>query len=79
MKCLLCDFQSNDSENLKKHYIDFYNVDRNNRFFIKLCKKQNNVFHGKKRVRCSELLPSSRFNLNHDFLAHYDNRKNVFE
>ena len=76
MKCLLCNFQSNVLENV---YIDFHNVDWNNKFFIKLFKKQNNVFHGKKCLRCSEFLTSSQFKINHDFLAHYDAGKNVFE
>ena len=77
MKCLLCSFQSNGSEDVKKHYVDFHNVDQNTRLSIKLFKKQNNVFHGKKCLRCSELLSSSRFKVNHDFLAHYDVGKNV--
>ena len=73
MKCLLCNFQSNDLEDVKKHYIDFHNVDRNNQFFIKLFKKQNNVFHGKKCLRCNKFVPTSRL------LAHYNDAKNVFE
>ena len=84
MKCLLCNFESNDSNDFKKHYLDFHNVDRNNQFFIKLFKKQNSVFHGKKCLRCSEFLPSSRFKVasklqNHDFLVHYDNGISVIE
>ena len=78
-KCLLCNFQSNDSEDVRKHYIDFDNVDRNNRFFIKLFKKQNKVFHGKKCLSCCEFLRSSRFKVNNDFLAHYHAGKNAFE
>ena len=59
MKCLLCNFQPNDLEDVKKHCIDFHNLDRNNHFFIKLFKKQDNVFHGKKYLRCNEFLTSS--------------------
>ena len=40
MKCLLCDFKSNDLENVRKHYLDFHNVNRNNHFLKKLFKKQ---------------------------------------
>ena len=79
MKCLLCNFQSNDLEDVKKHYIVFYNVDRNNHFFTNQFKKQNNVFHGKKCLRCNEFLRTSRFKVNHDFLTHYDAGKNAFE
>ena len=48
-------------------------------FFIKLFDNQNKVFHDKKCLRCSEFLPSSRFKVNHDFLAYYDAGKNAFE
>ena len=68
MKCLLCNFQSNESDEFKKHYLEFCNVDQNNQFFIKLFKKQNSVFHGKKCLRCSEF-----------FLVHYEAGRNVFE
>ena len=54
MKCPLCDFKSYDLESVRKHYVDFDNVDRNNHFFKKLFKEQNNVFHGKKCIRCNE-------------------------
>ena len=47
--------------------------------FHQAIKKQNNVFHGKKCLRCNEFLPSSRFKVYHDFLAHYDAGKNAFE
>ena len=79
MKCLLCNFQSNVLEDVKKHYIDFHNVDRNNHFFVNLFEMQNNVVHGKKCLKCNEFLPSSRFKVNHNFLAHYGAGKNVFE
>ena len=79
MKYLLCNFQSNESDEVKKHYLEFCNVDQNNQFFIKLFKKQSSVFHGKKCLRCSEFLPSSHFKANHDFLVHYEAGRNVFE
>ena len=79
MKCLLCDFELNDLESVRKHYLDFHNVNWNNHFFKKLYKKQNNVFHGKKCVRCNEFLPSSAYKIIHDFLVHYNAGKEVFE
>ena len=79
MKCLLCNFESNGSDDVKKHYLDFHNVVRNNQFFITLFKKQNNVFHGKRCLRCNEFLPSSCFKVNLDFLVHGDAGRNVFE
>ena len=79
MNCLLCNFQSNVSDNVKKNYLEFHNVDRNNQFFIKLFQKQNSICHGKMCLRCSEFLPSSHFKANHDFLVHYEAGRNVFE
>ena len=79
MKCLLCNFESNGSDDVKKHYLDFHNVVQNNQFFITLFKKQNNVFHGKRCLRCNEFLPSSCFKVNLDFLVYCDAGRNVFE
>ena len=79
MKHLLCDFQSNNLEDVNKHYIDFQNVDGNNNFFINLLKKENNTIHGKKYLRYNEVLSCSRFKVNHDFLADYDADENAFE
>ena len=79
MKCFLWDFKSNDLENVRKHYLDFHNVDRNNHFFKKLFKKQNKSFSWKKCVRCDEFLPNSRYEVIPDFLVHYEAGKGVFE
>ena len=79
MKCLLCDFESNFLESVRKHYLDFHNVDQNNQFLKKLFKKKNNVFHEKKCVRYNEFLSSSRCKIIHYFLVHYEAGKNVFE
>ena len=76
MKCLLCYFETNEIDSLKKHYLEYHNVDSKNRFFKKVIdttgKKENNVFHGKKCARCNEFLPTVVSRLNHDFLKHYD-------
>ena len=63
----------------KKNYLDFDNVDRNNQFFIKIFKKQNNVFYGKKCLKCDQFLSNSGFTGNHDFLFHCGAGRNVFE
>ena len=44
MKCLLCDFKSNETNEVKNHYLNFHNVDPNNVFFKRLFEDQNNVF-----------------------------------
>ena len=30
-------------------------------------------------MRCQEFLPTSKFKINHDFLKHYENQRNVVE
>ena len=56
MKCLLCDFKSNETNEVKNQYLNFHNVDPNNVFFKILFDEQNNVFHGRRCVRCNKFL-----------------------
>ena len=79
MKCLLCKFKANEKRELEKHYLNFHNIDEDNLFFRRLIEDKNNVFYGKKCLRCEEFIPSSKFKLFHDFLKHYDEGKNVVE
>ena len=79
MKCLLWNFVSNGSEDLKKHYVDFHKVDQDNQFFISLLKRQNNVSCPRKYLRWNEFLLNHRFKVNHNFLAHHGAGRDVFE
>ena len=79
MKSLLYDFKSNETNEVKNHYLNFHNVDPNNLFFKRLFEDQNNVFHGKRCVRCNEFLPMTKFKSYHDFLKDYSSGKNVIE
>ena len=79
MKCLLCDFKSNEKSEVENHYLNFHNVDKNNIFFQILFDENNNVFHGRRCVRCEEFIPTTKFKLYHDFLKHYSDGKNVIE
>ena len=79
MKCLLCNFTSNETQKMKDHYIAHHKVDIENQFFKKLFDGKKNVFYGKKCVRCSEFLPTSRYKNYHDFLKHYESGKNIIE
>ena len=79
-KCLLCNFQDNDSpEQMKKHYIDVHKVDTKNKFFTNLFKTSSNVFCGRKCLRCDEFLLTTHFKKAHNFLVHYGSGRNVFE
>ena len=80
MKCLLCNFKSNEKLEVENHYLNFYNVDKNNIFFQRLFDEKNNVFHGRRCVRCEEFILTTRFKLFHDFLKHYNEGKdNIVE
>ena len=39
MKCLLCNFKSNEKLEDKNHYLNFHNVDKTNIFFQRLLKR----------------------------------------
>ena len=70
MKCLLCEYKTNDKNQLKKHYLKYHNVDENNLFFKKLIDQKNNVIHGRKCNYCDDFVFSNK--VNHDFLKHYE-------
>ena len=36
MKCLLCNFKSENKLEIENHYINFHNVDKKNKYFKKL-------------------------------------------
>ena len=79
MKCLLCEFNSNETQKLRDHYIAQHKVDIENQFFKKLFDEKKNIFYGKKCVRCGEFLPTTRYKNYHDFLKHYESGKNIIE
>ena len=70
MKCLLCNFTTNEKNKLKNHYIKYHNVDKDNSFFKKLIDQRNNVIHGRKCKDCNEFVFSNK--ITHDFLKHYE-------
>ena len=70
MKCLLCNFITNEKDKLQNHYIKFHNVDKNNVFFNKLTNQKTKVIHGRKCTDCNEFVLSEK--TTHDFLKHYD-------
>ena len=72
MKRLLCNFKTNDTTELKKHYLNFHQVNLENRLFKGLFKEQNNVFHGKQCIRCKEFLPTAKSKSRHNFFKHYE-------
>ena len=47
--------------------------------FKKTFQEVRKVFRGKRCVRCQEFSPTSKFEINLDFLKHYENGKNVIE
>ena len=70
MKCLLCNFENNEIEQLKEHYLKYHNVDENNLFFKKLInQKKKNVIHRRKCNYCNDFVFLNK--ADHDFLKHY--------
>ena len=48
MKCVLCDYENNQVNDLKEHYLRNHNVDENNFFLKKLINQNENIIHRKK-------------------------------
>ena len=69
MNCLLCQYENNQKEELREHYIKYHNVDENNLFFKKLIDQKNNTIYRKLCKYCGKFVFSNK--VNHDFLKHY--------
>ena len=65
MKCLLCQYETNEKDKLKKHYVKYHNVDENNSFFKKVIDQK--VIIGKCGY-CNKFVSNK---VNHNFLKHY--------
>ena len=48
MKCLLRNFNSNEPNAVREHYITFHKVDLKKEFFEKIFQEVRNIFHGKR-------------------------------
>ena len=79
MKCLLCNFQLNDQNDLRNHYINFHRVDSKNEFFKNIFAEDKNVCYEKRCLSCQEYLPPSRFKIYHNFLKHYNDDETVVD
>ena len=77
MKCLLCLASFNSDERLIEHYVEYYKVDRNNRFFQKLFQPSKNGSIFRKCLRCGDFLSTESFKVKHDFLKHYPDGDSV--
>ena len=69
MKCVLCNYQNNQVNDLKEHYLKDHNVDENNVFFKKLINQKKKIIHRKKCNYCNEFVFLNK--VEHDFLKHY--------
>ena len=77
MKCLLCKFNSKNKLELENHYINFHNVDKENNYFKKLLKENNDVFVGERCSKCDEFIPTAEYKKSHNFLKHYKDGKEL--
>ena len=68
MKCLLCNY---NGERIKKHYIVYHKINKNNYFFKQLFQK-NNFCIERSCIRCHKFIPTNKFMIQHNFLEHYE-------
>ena len=68
MKFYLCGFKNDNVAEVRKHYLDFHNVDPNNQFFKRLFdESEDNVFRAGQCIRCKQFIPSSSSRKCHNF------------
>ena len=77
MRCLLCNYKAQNKAEIKKHYINFHNVDEKNNYFKKLFADKNDVFVGERCSKCNEFIPTSEYKKSHNFLKHCKDGKDL--
>ena len=70
MKCLLCEYKSNNVDDIRKHYIVYHKINERNFFFLQLFDSQNGLIC-RDCLRCHEFLTTKLFMTKHNFLKHY--------
>ena len=76
MKCVLCQFDNDQLNKVKEHYVKQHNVDENNKFFQKLINKNEKVLHWGKCHFCNEFVLKKD---DHNFLKHYGRGFTAFD
>ena len=71
MKCLLCNRQPPNQNEIREHYITGHGIDPNNWFCNNLFKCQNEIFRARKCLRCEDIIPTLEIKTSHDFLKYY--------
>ena len=73
MKCFLCGLKFDYKVQLEHHYQNFHKVNPENKFYQELINNINkkNCYLFQKCLRCSELIPTSKYKTVHNFLQHY--------
>ena len=69
MKCLLCEYNDNKKDNLRRHYVICHNLDENNLFFEKMINGKSNGIYNRRCGYCKEFVAANK--QTHDFLKHY--------
>ena len=77
MKCLLCKFKPNNNEQLWEHYINYHNVDKDNKYFEKLFAKENDFLVAERCHKCNEFIPTLKYRNAHNFLKHYKEGREI--
>ena len=66
MNCLLCQYKDNEKEKLRKHYVKYHNVNKNNSFFQKVIDEKVKIIG--KCGYCNKYVSNK---VKHNFLKHY--------
>ena len=78
MKCFLCNYISNNVDDIRKHYIVYHKINENNVFFQQLLINQNGVLNTD-CIKFHEFLMAKLFMAKHNFLKHIDGERKPAE
>ena len=63
MKCLLCEYNDNEKDNLRRHYVICHNVDENNLFFQKMINGKNDGIYNRQCGYCNEFVVANKLTI----------------
>ena len=70
MNCLLCDYATDNLDNIEEHYVNYHRINKYNFFFQQLMLNKDALLNID-CIRCQKFIPIKKYMSEHNFLEHY--------
>ena len=76
MNCLLCNYTTDDLDNIEEHYVNYHRINKYNFFFQQLMLNKDALLNID-CIRCQKFIPTKKYMSEHNFLEHYIDGENL--